>query len=199
MEGNNMCDMEVVQKSEFVKRIVDFTRYMKKEYMDDDGERSLLVAALDNTVQGVPPIGTFIALGKKRLVVANLACAFQQEEAAEILRLASQAAGETDTGHLDAGVLRRHLLYGYVIASVVVLWMLFIVGMQVAGISNWITTVTNLFLMSYVLYVVVRSVLVQRRTLRCLEEERRRETDRNLRNISEGLQGLIQFLSRRDE
>lgn len=167
---------EVQQRSEFIKRVNDFARFMQKEYIEEcDGELALMLCAMDKNVGDGKAGAAHIVLGGRMTMTAAVASMMQQDGMGEIFRVARMAAGEMKSEHRDIEGLRRKLRVGYGMVGLMVFWTLCLIGLQVWGVANWITTVSNLLLMVYLGYQLWHTIRDQRRTLKRIEEEEKNE------------------------
>ena len=167
---------EVRQRSEFIKRVHDFAHFMQKEYIDEcDGELALMLCAMDKNVGDGKAGAAHIVIGGMRTMTAAVASMMQQDGIGEIFRVARMAAGEMESEHRDIEGLRRKLRVGYGIVGLTVFWTLCLIGLQVWGVANWITTVSNLLMMVFLGYLLWRTIRDQRRTLKRIEEEEKNE------------------------
>ena len=167
---------EVRQRSEFIKRVYDFAHFMQKEYIDDcDGDIGLLICALDKTIGDGKAGAAHIVLGGKATVTAGVVSMMQHENMGDIFHVARMVAGESESERQDIGGLRRKLRMGYGMAAVCTLWTAFLVFLQVWGVANWITTVSNLLLMVFLGYQLYTTIRDQRRRLKRIEAEENRE------------------------
>ena len=176
-EWNTAEAQELKGRSEFIKRVTDFAQYMQQEYVEgSDGERAMLICAADATVGDGRSGHLHLVMGGKATMTASLASMMSQEEMQEVFRVARIVAGAADDLRSDMKPLRRRLRTLYGMAAVAGLWTLCIVGFQVVGIANWITTVSNLLLMAYVGFVLYREIREHRRKLQRIGREQQRET-----------------------
>ena len=67
---------------------------------------------------------------------------------------------------------------GYGMVALCGFWAVCIVVFQIVGIANWITTVSNLFLMAYVGFMLYRSLREQRLRVRRLKREKKQKKTR---------------------
>lgn len=142
---------QVRQKSEFLKRVHDFSEYMHKEYIaESDGEMSLLINANDGTL-GDDKVGRMqCVMGREALVVTGLASMMKEGDNRELFRAARRIADDYDDLPQRHKELRRQRRVLYTLMTVSALWACAIILLQVFGIGNWITTVSNLLLMTFV-------------------------------------------------
>ena len=152
-QGNDgSCEAQQVrQQSEFLKRVHDFAEYMHKEYIaESDGEMSLLINASDGTL-GDDRVGRVqCVMGRDALVITGLASWLEDGNNRELFRAARRMADDYDDLPQRRKDLRRQRRVLYTLMTVSVLWACTIILLQVFGVANWITTVSNLLLMTYV-------------------------------------------------
>lgn len=152
-QGNyDSCEAQKVrQQSEFLKRVHDFAEYMQKEYIaESDGEMSLLINASDGTL-GDDKVGRMqCVMGREALVITGLASWLEDGEHCELFRAARRMADDYDNLPQRRKELRRQRRVLYTLMTVSALWACAIILLQVSGMGNWITTVSNLLLMTFV-------------------------------------------------
>lgn len=167
---------ELRERSEFIKRVTDFAQYMQKEYVDgSDGEVAMMICASDRSFSDEKAGAATIVMGGKATMTAALAEMMREERTGELFRVARMVAGEAQSASEDAGPLKRRLRTGYGMAGLTAFWTLCIVGFQVWGVANWITTVSNLLLMAFVGFQLYGLIRDQRRKLQAIEREERRD------------------------
>jgi len=153
-EQNNLdnCEAQQVrQQSEFLKQVSDFAEYMHKEYIKgSDGDMSLFISAGDKTM-GEEHVGRVqCIMGQEWMVAAGLASWLKDGDHRDLFRAARRMADDYDDLPERRKELRRQRRVLYTMMTVSVLWVCAIILFQVFGIGNWITTVSNLLLMTYV-------------------------------------------------
>jgi len=152
-QGNyDSCEAQQVrQQSEFLKRVHDFAEYMHKEYISENGcEMSLLINASDGTL-GDDKVGRVqCVMGRDALVITGLASWLEDREHREMFRVARRMADDYDDLPERRKELRRLRMVLYTLMTASALWACAITLLQVFGIGNWITTVSNLLLMTFV-------------------------------------------------
>lgn len=152
-KGNyDSCEArEVRRQSEFLKRVHDFAAYMHKEYISEsDGEMSLFISANDGTL-GDDKVGRMqCVMGREALVVTGLASLMEQGDNRELFRAARRMADDYSDLPQRRKELRRQRRVLYVLSGATVLWACAIILLQVFGVANWITTVSNLLLMTFI-------------------------------------------------
>lgn len=152
-KGNNdSCEAQQVrQQSEFLKRVHDFAEYMHKEYISEsDGEMSLFISASDGTL-GDDKVGRMqCVMGREALVVTGLASWLEDGEHREMFRVARRMADDYDDLPQRRKELRRQRRVLYTLMTISALWACAIILLQVFGVANRITTVSNLLLMIFI-------------------------------------------------
>ena len=152
-KGNyDSCEAQQVrQQSEFLKRVHDFAEYMHKEYIaESDGEMSLLISANDATLADDNVGRIQCVMGHEALIATGLASLMEKDGNRNLFRVARRMADDYDdlSERRKELSLQRRVLYTTMAVSA--LWVCAIILFQVFGIGNWITTVSNLLLMTYV-------------------------------------------------
>ena len=190
----------VRERSEFIKRIDDFAKFMEKEYIDDSDERSLLISATDRSIGESQGGMMHIAVGNKTLTTAGLASMMQQEGFDEMFRMARIVSTDDDD---ISDVIRdkRHRLHvDYGIAVILGVWTLSIVAIGVAGIMHWVLTITNLALMGFTWLNVWREIRPLHRQIGRLEASYQQDhKERTRRKMEALLFDSLRHLTRQDK
>lgn len=154
--------------SEYIKAAESFSKYAHKEWIEDySDERAMLMCCIDHTVpDGTGMMG--VAAGNKDLITAAVMAMMQDDDLGEVFHKA-RVVSET-TGDMDENVrsTRIRLRTFYILAVVVSLWTLFVVGLKVWGISDWITTISNLLLIAFIGLQLNHEIINRRRMLKRL-------------------------------
>lgn len=190
----------VREKSEFIKRIEDFANYMQKEYIDDCEGRSLLISAGDRSLGDSQGGMAHIMLGDRTMNTAGLASMMRQDGFDDVFRMARIVSTDDDgMGDVISNKRRRlRMLYG--MAALSAFWTLCIVGFQIVGIGNWITTVSNLLLMAYIFFILCREILPLRRQVARLKAAEREEQEaRKRRKMAALFFESLHHLMQRDD
>ena len=162
------------KRSEFIKRVYDFARFMQSEHIDN-GDRAMLICAIDGEVGEGRAGMAQIVLGEPRMVTAGLSSMMSEERTSHIFRAARAASAMEDSSLEDAISEKRkkqRTLYGY--SVLVGVWAVALVAFWVAGIANWITSVSNLLLVSFyafMLYILIRDNRRQLKRLKIKENQ----------------------------
>ena len=166
--------------SEYIKRVVDFAKYMQKEYIEEDGDKCLLISAGDRNAD-VDKRGIIHAVvGNKEMVIATMASLMKQKETAEIFRIARIVNSDVDDFTDVISVKRHRLRMLYLWGALSALWVLVLGIFTALGVCNWITTISSLLLMGYVAYLLARDIRSLRRQITrlktdCQEDSRERQ------------------------
>ena len=182
-------------KSEYVKAADDFSRYAHKEWVSgSDGERALLMCCIDKTT----PDGMYVlnvSTGNKDLIAAGVAKMMQDDDLDNVFRTA-RIASETYDG-LEESVrnYRSKLRTLYFIETVNILWTLCVIGFQVFGIANWITTVSNLLMMTFFIFLTGREIAKTRRITKRLAQAVRRDiAERTIARANSAFEDVLRRL-----
>lgn len=151
-QGNyDSCEArEVRQQSEFLRRVHDFAEYMQKEYIaESDGEMALFINANDSTLGN--KVGRLqCVMGSKALLVTGLAAWMTEHDSRDLYRAARRMADDYDDLPQRRKELRRQRRVLYTLMAITALWTCCIILFQVFEIDNWITTVSNLLLTTFI-------------------------------------------------
>ena len=203
-QGNyDSCEAQQVrQQSEFLKRVHDFAEYMHKEYISENGcEMSLLINASDGTL-GDDKVGRVqCVMGRDALVITGLASWLEDREHREMFRVARRMADDYDDLPERRKELRRLRMVLYTLMTASALWACAITLLQVFGIGNWITTVSNLLLMTFVgLQLWSFRADLRRKLARLHEDESDNRRNMIERGIGEAMQRFfIKFRREQDD
>jgi len=191
-QGNyDSCEAQQVrQQSEFLKRVHDFAEYMQKEYIaESDGEMSLFISANDNTL-GDDKVGRMqCVMGREALVATGLASLMEKGDNRELFRAARRMADDYDDLPQRRKELRRQRRVLYTMMTISTLWACAIILLQVFGVANWITTVSNLLLMTFIGLQLWSFRADLRRKLARLRED---ESDHRRNMIERGVREAMQ-------
>ena len=191
-QGNyDSCEArEVRRQSEFLKRVHDFAEYMHKDYVaESDGEMSLFINASDGTM-GDDKVGHMqCVMGRDALVITGLASWLEDGNNRELFRAARRMADDYDDLPERRKELRRLRRVLYTLMTVSVLWACAIILLQVFGIGNWITTVSNILLMTFIGLQLWSFRADLRRKLARLHED---ESDHRRSMIERGVREAMQ-------
>ena len=174
-QGNyDSCEArEVRRQSEFLKRVHDFAAYMHKEYISEsNGEMSLFISANDGTL-GDDKVGRMqCVMGSEALVATGLASLMEDGDSRELFRVARRMADDYDDLPKRRKELRLQRMVLYTLMAVSALWACAIILLQVFGVADWITTVTNLLLATFVgLQLWSFGIDLRHKTARLREDE----------------------------
>jgi len=166
--------------SEYIKAAESFAKYAHKEWVEEMAdERAMLMCCVDRTTPDGTDLMT-IATGDKDLITAAVMQMMEDENLGEVFRKA-RVVSET-TGDMDENIrtTRNRLRTFYGLAALATFWTLCIVGFQIAGVANWITTVPNLLLMAFVGLQVGHEIVERRRMLHRLTSAQRRDREERM-------------------
>ena len=202
-QGNyDSCEAQQVrQQSEFLKRVHDFTEYIQKEYIaESNGEMSLLINASDSTL-GDDRVGRVqCVMGRDVLVITGLASWLEDGEHREMFRVARRMADDYDDLPQRRKELRRQRRELYTLMTVSALWACAIILLQVFGVANWITTVSNLLLMTFIgLQFWSFRADLRRKLARLREDENDHRRNMIERGIGEAMQRFFSKFRREQD
>lgn len=175
---------KIRQESEFIKRIEDFARYIGPEYItDDDNPRSLCIIAGDclDAESGKHAMA-HILLGSPRVGYCALRSMMEDNDAfaAQLHELCDDDGGSRSVDDLDEEIGRKQkwqTISMWVCVGIAV-WSAALIVLLAVGKSNWITTVSNLLLMAWSAWLVIRDIRSLRRSLNQLRQQRKRAAGR---------------------
>jgi hypothetical protein len=172
------------QESEFIKRIEDFARYIGPEYITaDNNPRSLCIIAADclDAESGKHAMA-HVLLGNNRVGRCALRSMMEDNDvfAAQIHELFDDDGENRTVEDLDEeiGSKQKRLTVSVWVTVGIGMWAAVIIAMLIAGVANWITTVSNLLLMAWTAWLVIRDILSLRRSLGRLRQQRKRAAGR---------------------
>jgi len=201
-QGNyDSCEAQKVrQQSEFLKRVYDFAEYMQKEYIaESDGEMSLLISANDGTLGS--KVGRMqCVMGREALVVTGLASFMEEGDYRELFRAARRMADDYDDLPERRKDLQRQRRVLYTLMTVSALWACAIILLQVFGVANWITTVSNLLLTTFIgLQLWSFRADLRRKLARFREDESDHQRNMIERGIGEAMQRFFSKFRREQD
>ena len=178
---------EVMGNSEFIKRTRDFAKFMQAEYITADSGHSMIICAIDKTF-GDGKIGAaHILMGNRKDLAEGLASMSVDPETSGVLHAAQIIAGNNTYDEGDVKRLRSNIRTGYWLSVLVSFWALVIVMLQVFGITDWMSTITNLLLTGFIGYQLFISIRDMRKKMRRIEKicqrERNERMERHLNNL----------------
>lgn len=166
---NQYTNMKDERQSEYIKRVVDFAKYMQKEYIDEDENKCLLISAGDRNVDKQRIIHAIV--GNNEMIVANMVSLMQKKEMAEIFRMARIVNNDVDDFTNVISDKRHCLRLLYMFSALSAFWMLVLVAFAAFGVCNWMTTATNLLVMGWVVFHLVRDIRSLRRQISRIESD----------------------------
>ncbi len=202
-QGNyDSCEAQQVrQQSEFLKRVHDFAEYIHKEYIaESDGEMSLFISANDGTL-GDDKVGRMqCVMGREALVITGLASFMEEGDNRELFRAARRMADDYDDLPQRRKELRRQRRVLYTLMAVSALWACAIILLQVFGVADWITTVSNLLLMTFIgLQLCSFRADLRRKLARFREDENDHRRNMIVRGIGEAMQRFFNKFQREQD
>lgn len=173
---------EVRENSEFIKTIESFARYMHKEYIEDSDGRSLMISACDRFTDDSQGGMMHIMLGNKTMITAGLASMMRQDGLGDMFRMARIVSTDDDDMSDVINSKCHRLRKLYVISAFSALWTLCVVGFLIVGIANWITTISNLLLLTYLGFILFREIRPLRRQIARLKAADREEQEARMKH-----------------
>ena len=165
-QSSNVCE-----RSEYIKQVKDFASYIHKEYIEQSDERILLICAADNDVPGPHGCITHILTGNKQLGVTAVSEMIREKEFNLLFRMA-RVMNNDDEDFADViHIKRRHLRRLYAWVSVLALWSLGILILQLMGAGDWFSTITNILVMIIACSTVCWQIATIRRQIKGLQNE----------------------------
>ena len=149
----------------------DFANYIQKEYIEQSDERTLLICAADNDIPGTQGCVTHILSGNKQLSVTAVSEMMRQEEFSLLFRMARVMNSEDEDFSDVIHIKRRHLRRLYAWVSVLALWSLGILIIQLMGAGDWFSTITNILITTSACSFVGRQIATIRRQIKRLQNE----------------------------
>lgn len=202
-QGNyDSCEAQQVrQQSEFLKRVYDFAEYMHKEYIaESDGEMSLFISANDSTLADDKVGRMQCVMGSEALVVTGLASLMVEGDSRELFRAARRMADDYDDLPQRRKELRRQRRVLYTLMTVSALWACAIILLQVFGVADWITTVSNLLLTTFIgLQLWSFRADLRRKLARLREDESDHRRNMIERGIGEAMQRFFNKFHREQD
>ena len=175
---------EVREESEFIRRVEDFARFMAPEYVtDSDNPRSLTIIAADclDAKAGKHAMA-HILLGDSRVGRCALRSMMESDDtfSAQVHELCEDDGADRSVEDLDEEIgrrKRRQTISMWVCVGIAA-WSAVIILLLAVGAANWITTVSNLLLMAWTVWLVIRDIKSLRRDMEKLKQQRKRAAGR---------------------
>ena len=198
-QQENQTAEKLRRTSEYIKAAESFANYAHKEWVEElADERAMLMCCVDRTV----PNGTglmIISTGDKDLLTAGVMQMMEDNNLGEVFRKA-RVISET-TGDMSENIrsTRRRLRTFYGLAALAAVWTACIVAFQIAGVANWITTVSNLLLMVFVGLQVGHEIVERRRMLHRLTSAQRRDREDRIEHHARAFFGAMMKRMEQDD
>ena len=172
---------------------------MQKEYIDGGEGMSLMISAGDRNLGEGQGGMMHVALGDRTLTVATMASMMQQEGFKDMFRMARVVSTHDDGIEDVIRSKRKELRMLYFVAELVAFWTLCIIAFQIAGIGNWISTVSNLLLLVSSLYLLQRNIRPLRRQVARLTASEREEREDKRKHHMAVMAGFFEAMRQRLE
>ncbi len=155
--------------SEFLRQVEGFCRFASQEYIDGSGKKALVISCTDLDMPDAPG-GLVFGQGRKCLVENAIRQMKRDDGLREMLIRAAREAGEMDKDRsAEIASLRSMIRKDYLVAGVVAFWTLCVIALEVLGISDLITFITNLLLCIWLNVLIWHDLLPRRRKVMELE------------------------------
>jgi len=191
---------KVEVKSEYLEVCKNFMEYAAKDYINGtDGQRCLMVIAGDEMLPGNKR-GVFCAgTGGRALLAEMLAEAMDNEKFEDLFKAARMVSKSVDLYDYDTKQVRHEIRIGHIMTALVVFWCLCLLSFQLFGVSNLITTVSNMLMMAWVSFLHYRRMKDLYRRLHRIEEQRKEFLEEKLKHAFKGLVKSMMALKKSDE
>lgn len=183
---------EVRQRSEFLKCVSDFSKHMRKEYIEpNDGKMSLFISACDATLEDDCVGQTQCSMGQDCLIVDGLATMMCDKDFQPKFRRARQLAD--DYGDIEDRRRSLHVRHRQLRATTVAffLWVLVLIFMLVIDIvtrRNPLVVITSILLMTLTAQILHQQWRDIRRERSILRND---ENERNVAKMANAMQRLF--------
>ena len=190
-EEDKQTAENVLNASEYIKAANSFGKYAYKEWVEGNlDERAMLLCCVDRTT----PDGTGmmnISAGDRDLLGVAVMEMMKDERLASVFHNARIANETVDDMTDNIKTIRKQLRSYYGLAAVAALWTLCVIGFQLWGVADLITTISSLLLMVFVFLNVGREIMERRRMLKRLQamvlRDCREKIEHHARNFFEAL------------
>lgn len=173
------------RSSEYIKAAESFAEYAHKEWVEGNAdERALLMCCIDRTTSDGTGALNVVA-GDKDLITVAVMEMMKDDDLGEVFRKARIVSETSDDIYdsIQSALRRLRSLYGF--AALSACWTMCIIVFQICGITNWITTTSNLLLMAFVGVAVGRDIMERRRMLKRLKRAVRRDRDEQMKHLEQ--------------
>lgn len=182
---------EIRSRSEFIKTIEDFTKYIHKEYLAQSADRSLLICASDGTIGNSQMAMSHVMLGDTSMSVRALKDMMDDPHAEDVFRMArvmSAISGDLDDEIKHQKKFLRHF---YFVGAMAGIWTGVFMALTVFGVFHWWVCIINLLLMATVYLNVWRGVSEISRRIGNLRKETKADA---VERVKMGMAKLLTFL-----
>lgn len=200
MKGSKETSAEKLERmSEYIKTANSFAKYAYKEWVEGQtDERAMLVCFIDRTT----PDGTGmmnVVAGDNDLLTAAVMQMMEDDRLSGVFRKARMVNETSDDIYEQIRDTRSWLRKLYAMAALGGFWTLCVIAFQVVGIAHWITTVSNLLLMTYIAFLLGREISHRRTMLRRMKAAVMRDRNDRIEHAKQSLEKLYDFLRRQKE
>ena len=191
---------KILRRSEFLKSAESFAKYAHKEWIEGNTEdKAMLMCCVDTTVADEQTGLMSIVMGGKDLLETAMVKMMENKTIGELFVKARIASDVIEEKGEKIKNLRKRLRTLYGMAALAIFWTMCIIGFAIWGVSDWITTITNLLLMAFVGLLVGREIKENRRLVKCLEESVQRDIHDHLENLKRGFFDFLRKLASHNE
>lgn len=180
--GQSQEAQTVRQKSEFIKRVEDFARFMDPEYITDN-DRSLCIIAGDclDRERGVHAMA-HIMIGHDRVTRCAIRSMMEDNDKFSSLvhELCDNDGEDRSVEDIDEEIARKqkNLKRSIFIAVLDGIWSVALIALQVFGIAHLLTTISSLLLMALCGMFIGRNIKTLRMAIARLKQLRKRAVGR---------------------
>lgn len=174
----------VRQKSEFIKRVEDFARYIAPEYItESDNPRSLCIIAADclDKESGRHAMA-HIMVGNDRVTRCAIRSMMEDNDnfSSLVHELCDDDGGNRSVEDLDEEIARKqkNLKRSIFIAVLDGIWSVALIALQVFGPASLLTTISSLLLMAFCGMLIGRDIKTLRMAIARLKQLRKRAVGR---------------------
>jgi len=169
--SNEQVRKELYCRSEYLKTIGDFTRYIHKEYIEPSDRRALILIACDGTIGGSQEGISHMLLGNKVMQVEALASVMNDERMADTFRMARVMSARDGDLQEEIKHEKKDRRYLYFLSVMAALWTVGVVIFTLTGIFHWSMGIANMIFMAIVWLRIWSSISETNRRIRNLSKE----------------------------
>ena len=190
---------KIREQSEYIRQAESFARYAHEEWVRQGAsERSLMMCCMDETVSD--GTGVFVVCTGNRLLAAHAVnIMMESEELSDVFDRARRISEMKEDWLERIDQAKKEQRDNYIAVGIFSLWTLCLIAMWAFAEVSLITTVSNLLLMGFVLYLQARRIMDCRRRIAKYTAADKRQKKAVLEEVRDGVRKLMDMVFNRDD